>query len=75
MNRPYLDGAAVTTSDTTTIQTTRALYVGGTGNLKVTLEGGATVTLYAVPAGAMLDLAVDKIFATGTSATSIVALY
>ena len=54
---------------------TRALYVGGAGDLCVRMLGGAEVTLAAVPAGALLPLRVTRVLATGTSATAIVALW
>lgn len=44
------------------------------GNIVVTASGGGTVTLYAI-AGVPLPVIVDRVFATGTTATGIVALY
>jgi hypothetical protein len=53
----------------------RALYIGGAGNLTVTMAGGGSnVTFTAVPAGSFLPIRVSKVLATGTTATSIVAL-
>jgi hypothetical protein len=70
-----IDGAAVTPSDTVDLAfTTRAIYVGGAGTLTVILAGGATVEFLAVPAGTWLWIAATRVKATGTSATSIVAL-
>lgn len=54
---------------------TRAVYVGGAGDLRVRMLGGAEVTLAAVPAGAMLPLRVARILATGTTATRLVGLW
>ena len=54
---------------------TRALYVGGAGDLRVRMQGGAEVTFAAVPAGALLPLRVRRVLAAGTSATAIVALW
>jgi hypothetical protein len=54
---------------------TRAIYVGGAGNLRVRMQGGAEVTLAAVPAGALLPLRVTRVLAAGTTATAIVALW
>jgi hypothetical protein len=68
-------GAAVTPSDTNDLAfTTRAIYVGATGTLTVILSGGGTVEFAAVPAGTWLWLAATRVNATGTSASSIVAL-
>ena len=67
---------AVTPSDTVDIDaSSRALYVGGAGNLAVIMVGGETVTLTAVPAGMLLPLRVDRVLAIGTTATAIVALW
>lgn len=69
-------GFAVTPSDTTVFDSThRALYVGGAGDVKVRMvRDGTTLTFSAVPAGTILPVSVDKVFATGTTATLILAL-
>ena len=54
---------------------TRALYIGGAGALKVDMLGGETVTFATVPAGSMLAIRVKKVYATGTTATSLIGLY
>jgi hypothetical protein len=54
---------------------TRAVYVGGAGDLRVRMLGGGEVTLAAVPAGTLLPLRVVRILATGTSATALVGLW
>lgn len=51
------------------------LYVGGAGNLKVTTAGGDEVTFTGVLAGSFIPVQVVKVWSTGTSATSIVALW
>lgn len=67
---------AVTPSDSSALaNSARALYVGGAGALKVDTAGGETgVVFAAVPAGTTIVLSVTKVYATGTTATSIVAL-
>jgi hypothetical protein len=67
---------AVTLSDSTTIQNTRALFIGGAGNVKVSMVEGGDVT-FTVPAGTLLPIQVVKVWSTGTtvSASLIIALY
>ena len=69
-------GVAVTPSDATILETTRALLVGGAGNVAVVFaDGGSAVTLTGLVAGSIYPLAVTKVMSTNTTATSIVALY
>jgi len=71
----------VTTDNTTDIPhpgtetQTLALWVGGAGNVKVDLSSGTTVTITAVSAGTELKIQATRVYATGTTATSIVALH
>ena len=74
--------AAVTPSNTVDIPAVTGgsnngcvLYVGGAGNLKVLTVGGDEVTLTAVPVGTFVPVQVLRVFATGTTATNIVALW
>lgn len=53
----------------------RAIYVGVTGDVKVTTVDGDTVTLVGVAAGSFHPIHVIKVFATGTDATDIVGGY
>ncbi len=54
---------------------TRAVYVGGDGDLRVRMLGGAEVTFAAVSGGSLLPLRVVRVFATGTNARNLVALW
>lgn len=74
--RPATDAVAVTAHDTTKITgyPTRALYVGGTGNVTVLTEDGSTITFTAVPAGTLLPIAIQRVNSTNTTATSMTAL-
>lgn len=72
---PAYDMATVTASDTANINPTRGVYIGGAGDLKVDTAGGTTITLSATAAGSILPISVKRIYATGTTATNIVALY
>lgn len=73
---PYSGAAAVVPSDSVLLPllTTRGLYVGGAGSLAVQMADGMTVTFPAVAVG-VLPLQVDKVLATGTTATNLLALY
>jgi hypothetical protein len=53
---------------------TSALVVGASGNVKVKDYWGNTTTFYAV-AGFVYPVCVQQVFATGTAATGIVALW
>ena len=85
MSAPYLTAdatvsarraAEVVTSNTVTYESpTRGVYVGVGGNVKVDMVSGGTVTFVGVPAGALLPIQVERIYATGTTATNMVALY
>jgi hypothetical protein len=75
---PAVDGVAVTPSDTvdisSTLGPTTRIYVGTAGNLVVTMVSGAVLTFTGLPAG-MHNLAITRVWATGTTALGIVALY
>ena len=64
---------AVTPSDTTVLRAT-ALYVGGAGNVSVTMEDGSTATFTGVAAGSVLPIRVSQVRSTGTTATAIIGL-
>ncbi len=76
LTSPADNAVAVTPSDSTDLAfTSRALYVGGAGNIVVTMAGGGDVTFTAVPAGSILPVRVTRVKATSTTATAIVNLY
>jgi hypothetical protein len=73
---PARGGAAVVPTDGLDLaQVTRAVYVGGAGNLTVRMADGAALTFTAVPVGSLLPIRVDQVQATGTTATNILALW
>jgi hypothetical protein len=77
---PAMDAAAVVPSDTTLLvkdgMSPRALYIGGAGTIRVQMRGeSGTVDFAGATAGSVLRLAVQRVFATGTTATNIVALF
>ena len=68
-------GFAVTPSDSTTLQTTWGLWVGGAGTLVVTMAGdGSVLTFAGIPAGTWMPIRVKKVMAA-TTASLIVAAY
>jgi hypothetical protein len=68
--------ASVTTSDSADLTggLCRGLYVGTTGNVKVTMASGEVVTFNSMAVG-YHPLAVSRVWATGTTASNINALY
>jgi len=53
----------------------RALFVGGTGNVKVKTWYNEDVTFTNVQDGFILPVTVRRLYSTGTTATTIVGLY
>lgn len=77
LHSPARRGFAVTPHDTNELTAfTRAVWVGGAGNLSVILAGDtAAITITGVPAGTLLPLCCKIIRSTSTTATNIVGLY
>lgn len=57
------------------IDVSRAVYIGGAGNLHVQMKDGGSTIFYGVTAGTVYPLRVEYILAASTTATSIIALY
>lgn len=73
---PAGHAAALTLHDTNELAYySRGLYVGGAGNLKVTTVNGEAVTFVGVPAGTILPVRAKIVWSTGSTATSVVALW
>lgn len=75
LSAPAQEAAAVTPGAAELANVTKGVYVGGAGNLNVTLRGGQTVLFSGVPAGTILPIRCTHILATSTTATLIVALW
>ncbi len=79
--RPALESPAegilaVTPDDNTDLsEVSRALYIGGTGDVAVQMKDGSTGTFVGVPGGIMLPLRASRVLATGTTATNILAVF
>jgi hypothetical protein len=69
-----MGAVSITTSDATVIPVTRAIWVGGTGNIAVRMADGTAVTFSAVPVG-VFPVQVDMVKSTNTTATNLIALY
>ena len=64
----------ITPSDTTNVEAqTRALYVGTSGDINVTMKDGGEVILQSVPQGTMLFLSFARVNNTDTGASNLVA--
>lgn len=73
---PMTDGAGVTPSNTEDLShVTRALWIGGTGDVGVVMASGRSLVLKAVPAATLLPLRVTRVLFTETTATEIIALW
>jgi hypothetical protein len=51
------------------------LYVGGSGNIKLTTASGSILTFNGLNAGTFVPVQTVKVFNTGTTATNIIALW
>lgn len=76
MNGAYDEAAAIVPADGSDLPAlTRAIYVGVTGDVKVDLETtGTGITFKAMPVG-IHRIRAKRVYATGTTATNLVALY
>ena len=76
-DQPATSARIITPSDTldTEFIQTRAIYVGGGGNLRVQMIDDQDVLFTAVPTGQVLALRVKRVFSTNTTATLIVGLW
>jgi hypothetical protein len=73
---PARHAAAVVPSDIANLPTSsKRLWVGGAGNVKLVTVGGDTVIYTAVPAGTYLKVRAQQVFATLTTASNIIAEY
>jgi hypothetical protein len=77
LTSPALKAFEITPSDTLNLPAlTRGLYVGVSGDVKVTMAGNnGTVTFVNLAAGMIHPLRVEKVFANGTDATNIIGVY
>ncbi len=74
--------ASVTPSDSANVPSVSGgtnngcvLYVGSAGNLRVQTVGGDDVTFNNINTGAFIPVQIVKVYATGTTASNILALW
>lgn len=75
-----LDAASVTPNDSVDLPNTsdkpvRAVWIGGSGNIRVNTSDGNDVTFVGCVAGSMIPISVTRIYSTNTTATSINVVY
>jgi hypothetical protein len=77
LTNPAVSAFAITPSDTNNLpHLTRGIYVGGSGDLKVSMAGGGgTIVFVGLAAGMVHPLRVEKVFQTDTDATNIIGVY
>ncbi len=77
LSSPASRGATITPNNNNDLPTyTRAIYVGGGGNLSLIPVGQeGSISLADVPAGTFVPIRAKRVLQTGTSATSLVALW
>ena len=75
LESPIQHATAVVPNDAVDLpHVTRALYLGGAGDVTVTLRGGATVTFVAMGTG-WHPLRAVRVLATGTTASDILGCW
>ena len=73
---PIESGFSITPSNTVDLErTTRGIYVGIGGDLKVDLVSGDTVTFVGLSSGMIHPIRVRRVYATGTDVDNILGLY
>ena len=70
---PAANAVAITAGASPLAEPTRAIYVGGAGNITVTMLGGQSVTFTGVPAGAILPIRATHV--TAATATALLGLW
>ena len=69
------DAAVVTTSDTVNLREPSVLFSGTGGTIRVLTAEGSDVTFTNLQPGAILPLRVIRVYASTTTATSIVRIF
>lgn len=69
------NAAVITPSDSVDLAHGSTLYIGTTGNVKVTMAKSGEVTFLNCQKGSTLPILVTRVWATGTTATNLIALW
>jgi len=73
---PAENAFAITPNNSVDLATnTRAIYIGGNGNISLITVGGNTVTFVGLLAGTLLPIRASRVNSTSTTATNLVGLY
>jgi hypothetical protein len=77
LTSPARNHFAITPHNSTdfTANNTRAIYVGGAGNIVIVTENGDAVTYSNVPAGTIIPIVAKRVNSTNTTATNLVGMY
>ena len=76
LESPAANAFAIVPNNTSDLAyATRAIYVGGDGNITLVTIEDETVTFVGVKAGSILPISVKRVNATLTTATNLVGLY
>lgn len=76
LDSPAAHAAVVVPNNTTNLASdTRAIFVGGAGNINLRTVGGEDVLFTGVVAGTVLPIRARRIYATNTTATNMVAMW
>lgn len=75
LESPATGAFAITPDDNTDLaETTRAIYVGTTGDLDLRMLDGQDVVFTDIPAGMLLPVRATRVKASGTTANDIIGL-
>ena len=76
ITNPVEHGFAITPNDSTDLtEVIRAIYVGVSGDLVVTLPGGDTLTFVSLAGGMIHPIMAKRVHATGTTADELLGFY
>lgn len=71
LTAPYAGAAAITPNNSAILtQPTKAIYVGGAGNVALQTIAGDRVVLMAVPVGTVIPVRAQRVYATAVNATA-----